>query len=1237
MTKNAGSAILSIPEARARELFDGLLKDAGFDDITDLMEHGGECGLSLSSKTLYPVRNGKRNVAYNTLLALALRLSSERRIFNVIDILARLEFPVGRLGEDCSFTSKSYKYRRSIIDHFQKRFAELPYFPRQLERLRVCSGDFFPATNERERRDNPAIDETALESGRDYLVIGEGGIGKTTLLRKLALESALKGQVPIYIDMRKGYQEKGADYFAGKIRYQACVAGLDLTRDDLDAHTFVFLIDHLERAPGHVTKDISEFRERRHDQKLQDRFITGSRINVGLEGFVPVSIKRLEYDLVCEFLRKKGIDELHPQHDTRIRLVEFAQNPLRLDMLTKLLEEEKTGQEVQVTGELRIYEQYIRNRLKTDPPERKEISSSGVPMGWKQSAIAALAFEMTKTQNTSSFDRPDTEELLRDITEKIKGQNQEWTTKEILDDILLTGLISWSPKEGRALFDPDALQDFFVAWHLAKGLGKKQALSTIADVTANSEELLNGHWRKTLTFFAGLIKDATNLVRMLMSDGTEDIFYSNIELAYQCAAEAQQIDDPLRQELVDRIFSLSERNEPLLWENESTIREVLRLFPDQSDNRGQFLSARLGFCDPQMAARILEDFLSEPEWTIQKAAIYALKDARSGAALEVLTHKLEDGSAGNKMMEEIVRVLRFFRNRTSEKALIRQLENEDERVRYWAVNSLGRMKSKSAVPYLIKVLEDYYSAVLDLDRDERKRLKDYSAVLDLNRDKCKRLHRFDIEEVGKCTATALGNIGSQEAKSVLIEKLQELRANPLYSYSGLQYHVIQSLGKLRAEEAAELMTEALREPELAYAALEALGRIDSERTAEIIVNECVLGDAQVSCTPILGKMDPENTARPLMKTLRRLGRDDREHRLRVIYAIGCCPRTPAADLLVEILQNSEHDERDVQIATVRALRECVYEDGAAVDALISKLDDADRGMKLEAIDALGNIATTKAVEALAGLKDSKEKWIRLRVAEALWTSEEALWTSGLSDGINALVAMLDDGDEDVRNRALMSLTMMECEEIVNPLIEKMDDSSPENQLSIIQTLGSIGSPKATAPLLRKLKRKNEPSLISHIVSALGEIGSEESIGTLCELYRKYHSSLFNVEDIIINWPKFCERIIPATKGPLRNPLHTLWDLLPDDVRLLITNSAAGVDLQIEDKNRVVNALNGLLNREVSRSVLEECCPGVVVNSKEMKEGIREALQQISQKTRIRITGDMVKTNQNNEPPSMEAK
>ncbi len=170
---------------------------------------------------------------------------------------------------------------------------------------------------------------------------------------------------------------------------------------------------------------------------------------------------------------------------------------------------------------------------------------------------------------------------------------------------------------------------------------------------------------------------------------------------------------------------------------------------------------------------------------------------------------------------------------------------------------------------------------------------------------------------------------------------------------------------------------------------------------------------------------------------------------------------------------------------------------------IKKAKDADsvifkRGelgaIRLVAIDALGQIGDTRAVESLLKALNSEDRWIRRSAARAL----EGIDDERIIQPMMHRLLEENEMDAEVRRSAARSLARIRPLESIEYLAQALKDSSLGVRLEAGYALGRIGDP--AIDVLIKARNDEDSRVRDSAVAALGNIGGEsakrELIGVL---------------------------------------------------------------------------------------------------------------------------------------------
>ena len=171
---------------------------------------------------------------------------------------------------------------------------------------------------------------------------------------------------------------------------------------------------------------------------------------------------------------------------------------------------------------------------------------------------------------------------------------------------------------------------------------------------------------------------------------------------------------------------------------------------------------------------------------------------------------------------------------------------------------------------------------------------------------------------------------------------------------------------------------------------------------------------------------------------------------------------------------------------------------------INKADDADRvifkrgelaGIRLAALNALGQIGSVRAVDPLLEALESEDKWIRRAAAKALETMDDERVTQPL---MNHLLEE-NEQDAEVRRSAAKALARTHPEEAIQHLAKALKDSSLGVRLDAGYALGRIGEP--AIDVLVKARYDGDSRVRDSAVAALGNIGGSVATKELVSVLR----------------------------------------------------------------------------------------------------------------------------------------
>lgn len=155
-----------------------------------------------------------------------------------------------------------------------------------------------------------------------------------------------------------------------------------------------------------------------------------------------------------------------------------------------------------------------------------------------------------------------------------------------------------------------------------------------------------------------------------------------------------------------------------------------------------------------------------------------------------------------------------------------------------------------------------------------------------------------------------------------------------------------------------------------------------------------------------------------------------------------------------------------------------------VTSLLSVLAHGEMDQRYAAIDALGLLRDPKAIELLVeSLRSDAYSGLR-------WKAAEALARIG-KPAVGPLITMLTDPDEDVRWKVAIALGEIGDTRAVEPLLSLFADPDAYVRSRAAFALARFGD-RIVPDLIRQVS-SDDPHVRFSAVSALGEIGSEESV------------------------------------------------------------------------------------------------------------------------------------------------
>jgi hypothetical protein len=543
-------------KTKIQNAFGRLLEEAGYGDIPDLVAEINKIPGTkhISRAQLYNIRNGTTTPKLATLQRLAEALSFRGTAITADIIASRLKLPGAKqeVQEVSSYLSK-------LEAHLQEKLDEIPYIERNLAQV---GG---------EKAENWTVSDI-IDRRQHTLILGEPGIGKSTLLDKIALEAAKAGRIPVYLDLRFCFKED-VEGFKEELANQAMAyggnstIGVSLVEEGLETlDELVILIDHLDQVNPVYGRIICRLATILKSQTIVScRSQYEGHYSVLVEkGIVGLGLAELDRNAIKESVNKQGLSfSAYGQAQQNI-FFEMGTNPYRLKMLLAVLKSPEPSHMVAKTS---IYISFVNaiTRTSLSSQQRK------TPVGLRLKATASLAYAMQVEKNAPVLQREWAEDHLHRIIAETRQEYVVTDPSAVIEDIIRDNLIIYSSDGAYCIFAHDSLRSFFSAWHLAHNVSQEDARATILLQTQSEDKIYTPEWEEIIVHYAGIVDDASDVILAIMDESHDDIFRHNLCLAGKCINEAKS-------ETIERIGG-------------ECVRRIVEAFPENSNN---YLYCKLG-------------------------------------------------------------------------------------------------------------------------------------------------------------------------------------------------------------------------------------------------------------------------------------------------------------------------------------------------------------------------------------------------------------------------------------------------------------------------------------------------------------------------------------------------------------------------------------------------------------------------------------------------------------------
>ena len=312
----------------------------------------------------------------------------------------------------------------------------------------------------------------------------------------------------------------------------------------------------------------------------------------------------------------------------------------------------------------------------------------------------------------------------------------------------------------------------------------------------------------------------------------------------------------------------------------------------------------------------------------------AQEKERASLVVKSLVEALHDPDTEVRL--QAVQTLGNLKNKEAVPALIAVLKDSNKEMRLYVVDALGNIKDKRSVEALISVLKDEDWNVRLEAVDALGDIEDTRAVLPLGE-----LLNDEAWKVRKEAAYALGDIGDPRAVNALAAAIKD-------KHYEVRRQVVDSLGSIEDSASVIPLISVLKDEswEVRKEAVEALGNIADSRVA-LPLGECLTDEVW-------------------------------QIRKEAAEALGNIGDSKSVKVLISALKD-KHQE--VRIEATEALGD--IGDSRAVMPLCDALGDESWEVRKEAAEALGDIGDPRAIEPLTARMKDKNGEVRKAAARAL--------------------------------------------------------------------------------------------------------------------------------------------------------------------------------------------------------------------------------------------------------------
>jgi HEAT repeat protein len=221
--------------------------------------------------------------------------------------------------------------------------------------------------------------------------------------------------------------------------------------------------------------------------------------------------------------------------------------------------------------------------------------------------------------------------------------------------------------------------------------------------------------------------------------------------------------------------------------------------------------------------------------------------------------------------------------------------------------------------------------------------------------------------------------------------------------------------------------------------------------------------------------------------------------LAAVDYLGMLKVAKAVSMLIELLDT---EEKRFMSNSFRALGRAGSSDkekaDQAADFLIDFYNNRDMGANArDIIIAIGETKSAKAVSLLAEIASNPDERTPLRIAAL-----DALSRVGDPAGLDAILSCVSTNDPNVRSAAVAALGPFTGEKVDKAILDAFRDSYYRTRIAAAQASRDRKLAAAVPYLQFRAERDDVPNVKDEAVKALGEIGNDEAMAVLDNIFKE---------------------------------------------------------------------------------------------------------------------------------------